>query len=97
MNSTIAQAIRDKQCLSFNYDGYPRIVEPHTYGLSRKGEEVFCAYQVSGGHLSGHNEPWHLFTVSKVNGLSLAGKTFSGSRPGYKRGDGHIPTIFAEL
>jgi hypothetical protein len=97
MNSTIAQAIREKRCLSFTYDGYPRVVEPHTYGLSRKGEEVFRAFQVSGGHLSSHNEPWHLFSVSKTYGLSLTDKIFSGPRPGYKRGDNHIPTIFVEL
>ena len=97
MNQTIVDAIRNKQCLSFRYDGFTRVVEPHAYGLSRKEEEVIRAYQISGGHASDHNEPWHLFRVAKATGIKSTEDTFGGQRPGCQRGDGHIPEIFAEL
>jgi len=29
-------AIQHKQLLSFSYGGYPRVVEPHTYGTDLK-------------------------------------------------------------
>jgi len=39
----IKTAIQNKQLLSFVYDGYPRVVEPHTYGLDKKGQLVKVA------------------------------------------------------
>lgn len=97
MHQVIVDSITNKRCLSFTYDGFPRTVEPHTYGLSRKDEEVLRAYQIGGGHASGHFEPWHLFSISKMFGLTMADSTFSGPRSGYRRGDNHIPTIYAQL
>ncbi len=50
MNQTIISAIRNQQTLSFNYDGQPRIIEPHTYGVTTTGKESLRGYQVQGGH-----------------------------------------------
>lgn len=44
----IAEAIRTQHLLTFNYDGYMRTVEPHTYGTDRKGNRALRAYQVGG-------------------------------------------------
>ena len=43
----ISIAIRDRQLLSFNYEGYGRLVEPHTYGVDSKGHPALRAFQVS--------------------------------------------------
>ena len=40
MNQVICDAIRNRCVLKFTYDGHPRIVEPHAYGLSRARNEV---------------------------------------------------------
>lgn len=45
----IKTAIQNKQLLSFIYDGYPRVVEPHTYGLDKKGHPALRTYQIRGG------------------------------------------------
>ena len=98
MNQTIISAIRNLQTLSFTYDGESRIVEPHTYGVTTTGKESLRAYQTQGGHASSHrNEPWHLFTISKMVGLKTTGNTFSGSRQGYKRTDSAMQDIYAQL
>ncbi|WP_432670588.1 hypothetical protein [Flavobacterium sp. SM2513] len=41
MSQEIIEAIENKNLIEFNYDGESRIVAPHCYGLSTKGNEVF--------------------------------------------------------
>ena len=49
MNGVICQAIQEKRILTFEYDGYPRIVEPHAHGVTSKGNEALRCYQTAGG------------------------------------------------
>jgi hypothetical protein len=98
MSQKIISAIKNKQTLSFTYDGHHRVVEPHTYGLTTTGKESLRAYQVQGGYASSHNnEPWHLFTLSKMIGLQCTGNGFDGARNGYKREDSAMQQIYAQL
>lgn len=97
MNSVIIHAINNCELLSFTYDGYARIVEPHAYGVTTAGKEILRAYQIEGGHASNHNQPWHLFSVSKVVGLSSTRRGFSGARHGYKCNDSAMQSIYAQL
>lgn len=93
----ISTAIRNRNLLSFNYDGYPRIVEPHTYGLDSKGHMALRAYQVSGGSESGEYVGWKLFHAQGIQGMAVLQQTFAGPRQGYKRRDKAFATINAEL
>ena len=98
MDQRIVSAIRNQQTLSFTYNGQPRVVEPHTYGVTTTGKESLRAYQTQGGHASSHrNEPWHLFSASKMVGLRCTGITFNGARQGYKRTDSAMQNIYAQL
>ena len=83
MNQTICDAINNKRILSFTYNGYSRKVEPHAHGRTKGGNEVLRAYQISGGHASSrHYEGWHLFSVSKIVGLTTLQDGFSTYRNG---------------
>lgn len=93
----ITTAIQNKHLLSFFYDGYQRIVEPHTYGIDTKGHKALRAYQVSGGSESGQRTGWKLFHVNDIRSLSVLTEQFSCPRPKYKRGDTAFSTIYAEL
>ena len=98
MNQTIINAIKNQQTLTFTYDGQPRVVEPHTYGVTTTGKESLRAYQIQGGHVSSHrNESWHLFSVAKMFGLQCTGNNFSGARQGYKRTDSAMQQIYVQL
>jgi hypothetical protein len=97
MHNAIANAIRNLEVLSLIYDGIPRQVEPHTYGVGRKGDELMRCYQISGGHNSERPHEWELLTVSKIQQLANTGVHFSGARPGYKRGDKAMGTIYQEI
>lgn len=62
---SIASAINNRQLLSFSYDGYPRIVEPHTYGTDTKSHTALRAYQVRGGSESGEYVGWKSIVILK--------------------------------
>ncbi len=97
MNQTIVTAIKEKRLLSFTYDGYARVVEPHCYGITTAGNEAIRCYQVRGGSSSGKVPDWRMMTIDSIRGLTLTQETFSLPRTGYKRGDRGMSTIFCEL
>jgi hypothetical protein len=97
VNQTIINAIQQKKLLSLSYDGIAPIVEPHVYGVSKKGNELLRCYQVEGGHNSDKPHEWELLTVSKISSLSDTGRNFSDARPDYKRDDKTMQTIYAQL
>jgi len=97
MNQIICNAIKNRSVLKFTYDGCPRVVEPHAYGLSRAENEVIRCYQTGGISRSGTVPDWRLMDVSKIEFLTVTGEHFVGERTGYVRGDKGMPTIFCEL
>lgn len=97
MNQIICNAIRNRCVLTFTYNGHPRVVEPHAYGLSRAKNEVIRCYQTGGTSDSGTVPRWRLMEVDQIEFLIVTEERFVGERIGYKRGDKHMPTIFCEL
>jgi hypothetical protein len=98
MNSSISIAIRERLKLQLIYDWGHRVVEPHAYGVGEEGQELLRVYQVGGASQS--NEPigWKLFRVDEIRSLQVLSETFSGARPGYKRGDKAMTRrIYAQL
>lgn len=94
---SIATAIQGRNLLSFMYDGYRRMVEPHTYGTDTKGHTALRAYKVGGGSESGEYVGWKLFHTNEMHGVTVQPLTFAGTRPGYKRGDKAFASIKAQL
>lgn len=94
---SIAAAIQARHLLTFTYDGYARTVEPHAYGIDRKGHRALRAYQVAGGSESGEHIGWKLFHADGMRGLAVLPQTFPGARPGYRRADQAFASIQAQL
>jgi len=97
MNQEIFDAIKNRCVLKFNYDGYPRIVIPHAYGISRAGNEIIRCYQTGGLSHSGTPPCWRLMEVNKIQSLTMTEEHFEGESPGYVKGDRGMTTIFCEL
>ena len=93
----IPQAIKEKKLLTFRYDGHPRTVEPHTYGIDEKDQKALCAYQVRGSSRSGEYRGWKTFHLTKMSSVVVSSESFASARPGYKRNDRGFKTIFAQL
>ncbi len=97
VHMNISSAIQNRQLLSFTYDGFARVVEPHCYGIDTKGHAALRAYQVRGESESGEYVGWKLFHMSEIRQLTLLPDQFSGPRPGYKRDDKAFSSIQAQL
>ena len=85
MNEIITDAIRNQKGLQFSYHGTLRVVEPHTFGKSKKNNDVLSAYQV-GGESDTLDTGWKLFLISDISNLS-AGDEFNHIADGYNMND----------
>jgi len=48
MNKNICSAIKTKRIIIFNYNEMLRRIEPYWHGVTKKGNEVLRAFQISG-------------------------------------------------
>lgn len=95
MLDQIAAAIAAKNLITFRYDGENRLVEPHACGRTAKGKPSFRGFQPAGGT---HRElGWKLFTIEKIEDLTILPLTFEAPRPGYAMNDKQLPDLVAQL
>lgn len=98
MNTTLTNAVNDKQVLRIDYDPGLRIVEPHAHGENVHDNELVRVFQRSGASSSGEHKDWKLLRVDRIKSLEVLDEHFSGPRPGYRRGDKAMTKrIFAQL
>lgn len=76
----IILAIVEKSILSFEYDGFERICEPHIFGITNRKNQVLC-YQTGGGSRRGGIPQWRRFDIAGIAHLKNTGEKFSGPRP----------------
>lgn len=96
-SSDIEIAIEDRHLLEFRYDGFRRIVEPHAFGVSKRGRYTLRAYQVDGGSESGETAGWKLFHVSDMQSIVVSPERFPGPRPDYRRDDRIFARIISQV
>ena len=97
MDQTIVKAIKEKKLLELIYKKIRRTVEPHAYGITKTGYKKFTCYQVKGSHSTSKPHDWVYLDGSKISNLVLLEDSFAGARPGYKRDDPEMVTIYAQL
>lgn len=97
MNSDICNAIRNKDIISFNYDGGIRIVEPYCYGVSTAGNLVLRCFQIDGYSLSGKPMGWKLFKIGEMSSISLTEKKIFNIRSGYNPNDKGMIRIICNI
>lgn len=72
----IRQAIVAKRCIQATYDGYNRLLSPHTLGYAKTGGEQTLCYQYGGGSKSGlmpdgHPKNWRCVPLEGLTNVSL--------------------------
>jgi hypothetical protein len=97
MKTIISEAIEKRKLLEFNYQGYYRVVEPHTFGVFGNGNELLIAYQVDGESSSRKVPFWSNFQVREINDISIMEDTFFEPREGYKRNDERFKLIYSQI
>ncbi len=96
MDPRVCGAIEARCSLMFDYDGLPRVIEPHAHGTSSTGKEVVRGFQTSGESSSGPLG-WRMWTVAKMESLRVSESSFIGTRPGYVSGDSQMHRVHCEL
>lgn len=97
MENIIREAIANKQLLEFIYKDELRIVEPYTFGVTTKGNDVLSGYQIDGESTSSNELGWRLFTLDKIDNLNLLEDDFSGDRDEYNPNDSRMSHIYCTL
>lgn len=95
MLNQIEAAIHGRNLITFRYDNENRLVEPHALGRTGKGKLSFRGYQPAGG--TQRELGWKLFTVEKIEDLTVLPLTFEFARPGYALNDKQLPQLIAQV
>ena len=77
------------------YDGMLRLVEVHAVGVTTAGNPCMRVFQVAGETRSGEELGWKMMTFEKVQLIDDVNS--EAPRPGYKKGDKGMGTIFKEV
>ena len=78
--SIIRNAIANKEVIEFTYQGYPRVAEPHVYGI-KAGKRKILVYQIGGLTSSGKIPDWRLVNIDEIFGLRvIKDQKFAGPR-----------------
>jgi hypothetical protein len=93
MQDLICQAIREKRLLELHFDGQPRRVAPHVYGIDAAGDEMLSCYQVWG---DGGPAGWLSLRLAEISQLKLTSKRFA-PRPENQRREGAIARVFCQV
>lgn len=97
MQHTPCEALRLGKCLELRYDGYTRIVEVHTVGMTNDGNAIMRVWQVRGGSNSGERQGWKLMRLDETFSTHVIEEPSAAPRVGYKRGDKHMASIRCQL
>ena len=86
--------------MAFVLDGYPRIGEPHDYGIINGTPKLFF-YQTAGRSRSHPPLGWRWATLSKISELKVLDERFAGPRPApsgrHVRWDRLIASVFLKV
>lgn len=97
MNVIICNAIRARRLLRFTYEGYERVVEPHTYGVNTAGHEAVRGWLVGGWSSSTAEPGWRMFLVSEMRDVAALAEAFDGPREQYNAEDRGFETVYCRL
>jgi hypothetical protein len=97
MNVIICDAIRARRLLRFVYDGYERLVEPHTYGVNTAGHEAVSGRLVGGWSASEPEPGWRMYLVDQMRDVAALAEPFEGPHAGYNADDPHFVRVYCQV
>lgn len=74
-------AIDRRRVIRFEYQGFPRIAEPHVLGI-KEGRLAVLTWQTGGSSYSGPLPDWRRFHIDEVAHLEITDEAFAGRRLG---------------
>jgi hypothetical protein len=92
----VRQALAERRILQFDYQGFPRRVEPHALGRATEGRLALLGWQMAGGSQSEPPPGWRTFVLGGITSLKLTRRHFT-PRPAYRPETTRLKPIEAEV
>jgi predicted DNA-binding transcriptional regulator YafY len=92
----VYRALENNKLLSFHYDEQLRIIEPHSFGITAKGDLAVRGFQVS-GESSQPLPGWRMFRLDKFEHARPLATDSQAPRPDFKSNDKHLAHILLEI
>lgn len=92
----LCHAICSRRVVRFVYNGFLRVVEPHSYFVTIKGHQALRAFQRNYGGLT-PQPGWHVFRVDLLSGFMPTTITFPTPRIDYNPEDRLMKAFFVRL
>ncbi|MBL4708430.1 MAG: hypothetical protein JKY48_08345 [Flavobacteriales bacterium] len=98
MEELLCKAIKERNVITFSYDGHLREVEPFTLGIHKDTGNVSLSAWWIGGHSHSRSFPhWRLYTVSLMSNLEIMAKKASSYQVGYNPRDSRMLRILCTV
>lgn len=97
MKTAVCNAIIGRRLLSFTYESFERVVEPHLCGQNAAGHDVLLAWLVRGHSKSDPRPGWRNYLLTEIRSLQVLEETFEEPRPGFKPDNPRIVTVYCKL
>ena len=97
MNTQVCDAIRTRHLLRFIYEGYERIVEPHTYGINTQSHEMLSCFLVGRWSASKPEAGWRNYLVREMHDLQVLAEEFAGPRAGFNPSDDAFRQVYCRI
>src|SRR5271163_5015170 len=95
--STACRALGNRKRLELRYDGWSRVVEVHTVGVLKDGNQAMNIYQVRGGSNSGERAGWKMLLFDKTFTVHELDEASDAPRTGYKRNVSQFKSIACQV
>lgn len=92
----VYRALYESKLLAFDYDEQLRVVEVHSFGITKKGELAVRCFQVS-GESSQPLPGWRMFRLDKFANPRVLATPSAAPRDGFKANDSHLAHILLEI
>jgi hypothetical protein len=96
-NQLITQAIKERRKLHFTYHGKSRVVDPHVFGISTKGNKVVLCWQTGGFYSKNDLPNWRMFETHEIQGLRIGNECFTPQLKRHNKYESNIQTVYATI
>lgn len=96
-SSTPCEALKSGRRLEVRYDGYVRVVEVHTTGITTADNPAMRVWQVRGGSVSNEPVGWKVLLLNEAISYGVLDEKSDAPRRGYKKGDRLFTRIFCQV
>jgi len=87
--------IKSNKLVTFEYNGLPRVVEPHLIGITESGKYVLKAFET--WPFDSKDRPkWKFFSLSNVKNLIIMSKSFETKRD-FEKNELYVEKVILQI